>query len=95
MGKQDIRRYSLSEIKQMVDKGEYEPTRADAVEYTVPPEFWENCQLVAPKTKKSVHLRLDQDVLEWFKSQGPGHLTRLNAVLRSYYEAHQHKPASA
>ena len=39
----------------------------------------------------SVHLRVDPDVLRWFKSQGEGHLTRMNAVLRSYYLAHQEK----
>jgi len=32
--------------------------------------------------KTSVHLRVDTDVLDWFKAQGRGHLTRMNAVLR-------------
>jgi uncharacterized protein (DUF4415 family) len=39
----------------------------------------------------SVHLRVDRYVLEWFKGQGKGHLTRMNAVLRAYYEAHRGK----
>ncbi len=37
--------------------------------------------------KSSIHLRLDTDVLVWFKSQGKGHLTRMNAVLRAYMQA--------
>lgn len=37
--------------------------------------------------KKSVSLRVDEDVLEWFKSQGPGYQTRLNAVLRAFRDA--------
>jgi hypothetical protein len=41
-----------------------------------------------PAGKTSVHLRVDTDVLAWFKAQGRGHLTRMNAVLRAYMEAH-------
>lgn len=40
-----------------------------------------------PRTKKSVSLRLDADVLDWFKSQGRGWQTRMNAVLKAYMEA--------
>ena len=41
---------------------------------------------VAPP-KASVSLRIDADVLEWFKSQGSGYQTRINAVLRAFREA--------
>ena len=34
--------------------------------------------------KMSVSLRVDADVLEWFKRQGPGYQTRINAVLRAF-----------
>ena len=34
--------------------------------------------------KTSVSLRIDADVLEWFKEQGPGYQTRMNAVLRAF-----------
>jgi uncharacterized protein (DUF4415 family) len=37
--------------------------------------------------KTSIALRVDADVLEWFKSQGPGYQTRINAVLRAFKEA--------
>lgn len=36
--------------------------------------------------KASISLRVDMDVLEWFKAQGPGYQTRINAVLRAYKE---------
>ena len=45
-----------------------------------------------PPGKQSVHLRVDRDVLDWFRAQGRGHLTRMNAVLRAYYEAHRRQP---
>jgi len=34
--------------------------------------------------KSAISLRLDADVLDWFRSQGPGYQTRINAVLRAY-----------
>ena len=37
--------------------------------------------------KASISLRVDQDVLEWFKSQGPGYQTKINAVLRAFRDA--------
>jgi uncharacterized protein (DUF4415 family) len=37
--------------------------------------------------KASISLRVDADVLEWFKAQGPGYQTRINAVLRAFKEA--------
>lgn len=43
--------------------------------------------LKEPVAKAAVSLRLDQDVLEWFKTQGPGYQTRINAVLRAFRDA--------
>lgn len=63
-------------------------TRPDAPEIELDEEFWQNARLVMPSSrKKSVHLRVDADVLDWFRAQGPGYLTRMNAVLRAYMEA--------
>lgn len=44
-------------------------------------------KVVPPKS--AISLRLDQDVLEWFKNQGPGYQTRMNAVLRAFRDASQ------
>lgn len=43
--------------------------------------------LTAAPRKAAVSLRLDADVLEWFKARGAGYQTRINAVLRAYMEA--------
>jgi uncharacterized protein (DUF4415 family) len=40
--------------------------------------------LVPPTPKTSIALRVDTDVLAWFKSKGPGYQTRMNAVLRAF-----------
>ena len=42
-----------------------------------------------PRTKRQLTLRLDSDVLEWFKKQGRGYQTRINVLLRAYMEEHQ------
>ena len=52
-------------------------------------KFWENAVIEYPEKKKPVTLRLDADVLEWFRSLGKGYQTRINSVLRSFYEAHK------
>lgn len=57
-------------------------------------EFWKNAVVVWPdgRSKAPVNLRLDADVLAWFRGQGKGYQTRMNAVLRSFYEAHRSAP---
>ena len=41
--------------------------------------------------KTQVTLRIDEDVLTWFKKQGKGYQTRINLLLKAYKEAHQNK----
>ncbi len=50
--------------------------------------FFQQAKIVAPH-KQPVTLRLDADVLEWFKSQGQGYQTRINNLLRRYMESQQ------
>ena len=63
------------------------------IDYTDIPQtdeaFWEKAELRMPQPKKGVYLRLDQDLLDWLKRQGPGYQTRINAILRSYMETHK------
>ena len=65
------------------------------IDYSDIPEldvtFWANAVLEYPEKKKPVTLRLDADVLDWFRSLGKGYQTRINSVLRSFYEAHKKK----
>ena len=51
---------------------------------------WKNARVVMPGAGKlQLTLRLDAKVRDWFKAQGKGYQTRINAVLRSYVEAHR------
>ena len=51
------------------------------------PDFWRKATLRMPQKKESITLRLDHDVLAWFRRLGRGYQTRINAVLRSYVQA--------
>jgi uncharacterized protein (DUF4415 family) len=53
----------------------------------LPADFWDDAQVVTPQPKAAISVRIDQDVLSWFRSGGDGYQTRMNAVLRSYMQA--------
>jgi uncharacterized protein (DUF4415 family) len=59
----------------------------------LPGDFWDDAVLVNRALKQPISLRLDRDVLDWFKNQGPGYQSRINAVLRSYMGAMRGRPA--
>jgi len=85
-------KYSLSEIKAKRERGE-DQTRPDAPEAeSLGEDFWKQARVVIPRGKTSVHLRLDSDIVEWFKTHGKGHQTRMDAVLRAYVDAHKRTP---
>lgn len=50
--------------------------------------FFKSAQIKLPE-KQSVTIRMDSDVLDWFKQQGKGYQTRINKLLRSYMETHE------
>lgn len=47
---------------------------------------WSDAVLVIPPKKKAISIRVDEDVLDFFKSEGEGYQRRINAVLRSYMQ---------
>lgn len=49
---------------------------------------WVLTEIPLPKTKTHASLRLDTDMLQWFRAQGRGYQTKINAILRSYYQQH-------
>jgi len=51
-------------------------------------DFFREAELRVP-AKQTVTIRLDSDVLAWFKEQGAGYQTRLNQLLRQYMQAQQ------
>ena len=98
--KEDIRRFKATEIAERRARGESqtdlkrlaEPSTDETeglaneqlIEDGMPLDWYETAQAVMPQPKKLVSLRLDSDVLDWFRQQGPGYQTRINAVLKSY-----------
>jgi uncharacterized protein (DUF4415 family) len=47
---------------------------------------WSDAVLVIPAKKKAISIRVDEDVLDFFKKEGDGYQRRINAVLRSYMQ---------
>jgi uncharacterized protein (DUF4415 family) len=50
----------------------------------VPADWYAAAQAIMPASKRLLSLRLDTDVVDWFRAQGPGYQTRINAVLRAF-----------
>ena len=59
----------------------------------LPDDFFDSARIVMPPPKQPISLRVDQDILAWFKSTGPRYQSRMNAVLRAYMDA-KRKPAA-
>jgi len=53
----------------------------------LPDDFWDDADIIVPEPKEAISIRVDRDVLAWFRKQGPGYQSRMNAVLRSFMEA--------
>lgn len=50
----------------------------------ISPDWYKDAIAVRPDPKRLISLRLDGDVVDWFRNQGPGYQTRMNAVLKAY-----------
>lgn len=82
---------SLDEIRRMKSQTDWQRLR-DAGDHTDTAEFaldWDQVELVLREPKKLISLRLDADVVEFFRKQGKGYQTRMNAVLRAYKDAQE------
>jgi uncharacterized protein (DUF4415 family) len=81
-----ISKKRLAEIDAIADK---DIDTSDIPE--VDEAFFRTARLVMPAegSKTPVSIRVDDDVLKWFKAQGKGHLSRMNAVLRAYMLSHR------
>ena len=55
-------------------------------------DFWKEAKVVLPKPKQLVTMRMDADLLEWFKRES-GYQTRINAILRAYMDANKREGA--
>lgn len=91
-----ITRRSLSGPRQTVDWTRFDATSDDEIARqaaadpdTAPliDESWlSRARIVEPEPKIPVTIRLDREVVDFFKDAGPGYQTRINAVLRAYME---------
>ena len=54
---------------------------------------WTKAKLILPRAKHSVHLRLEEDIIDFFKENGRGHLSRMQAVLKAYMDSHKAHPS--
>jgi uncharacterized protein (DUF4415 family) len=64
----------------------------DADTFEPAPAWFDHALILRPgQPKERITVRLDADMVHWFKEQGSGYQTRINAILRAYYEAHKDK----
>jgi uncharacterized protein (DUF4415 family) len=74
------------------DLNRLESTSDKDIDYSDSPEtdekFWKDAELVLKASKTPLTIRIDSDVLSWFKSHGKGYQTKINTVLKSYMSAH-------
>ena len=89
MSASSMKRASLADIRRMKDAGELKTDLVATRDVELGPDFWTNAHVVEPGVPMSVHLKLDPEVFDFFKSRGKGHLTRMQEVLRAYVRAHQ------
>jgi uncharacterized protein (DUF4415 family) len=96
-------RFSAEEVRRKVARGESRTDwkRVKAMSRTeierladrdegALPDDWESKVTVGlPPAKQDIHIRLDGDVLEWFKAHGRGYQTRINAVLRAFVQTRE------
>ena len=91
MSRQSISKESLTDWKRLDALQDEDIDLSDAPEIT--PEMFAKAVvrrgLKSPPSKQQITIRLDDDVLQWFRAQGEGYQTRINSLLRAYMEAHQ------
>ena len=75
-----LRRMRAQEIRAGID--------ADPDAHGTDEAFWQNAKVVWPRPKEAVTMRLDADLLEWFRQQ-KGYQTRINAILRAYMQSQE------
>jgi len=80
-------------FRDMSDEEAERRAAADPDAGVIPPGFWDNATVRMPQSKQQITLRLDPDVIRWFKHTGKGYQSRMGAVLRSYVETKRKRSA--
>lgn len=102
--KSDTVRYTAKQVKSRIARGEdrtnwdkvdamtgtrlEKSIRADADDVRGVPD-WTHAVAGVPAPKEHINIRVDQDVLQWFKSKGKGYQTLMNNVLRAFVHSRQ------
>jgi uncharacterized protein (DUF4415 family) len=81
-------RTNWEQVDALTEEGLERQIATDKDESMLQPD-WTQARLVLPEARQSVHLRLDREVVEFFRAQGKGHISRMQAVLKAYMEAHR------
>ena len=103
--KDDTVRYTAEQLADLRNRGETRSNWAKAAALTNeeieaqiaadPDEAgmvidWDSATVEMPQPKAVLNIRIDRDVLEYFRKMGKGYQTRINAVLRSYMDRMRH-----
>jgi uncharacterized protein (DUF4415 family) len=104
--KSDTVRYTAKQIKAKVARGEDRTNwrkansvtgkkleasiRADADDVQGEPD-WTQAIMGVPAPKDHINIRVDHDVLEWFKASGRGYQTLMNNVLRAFVQSRRQR----
>jgi uncharacterized protein (DUF4415 family) len=103
MSEKRITRVSVDKLKRIKSKSDWNRvdslTEADIAQAAsedpdaslTTPADWTDARVVWPVDKEPITLRLDKDVLAWFRGHGRGYQTRINSVLRAFVEAQKHQ----
>lgn len=105
--KGDTVRYTAEEIDAMLARGESRTDWAAVKRMTEEdleasivadpddvhePLDWTRAVKGLPPRKRDIHIRIDEDVLDWFRQAGRGYQTRINTVLRAFMESRRRAP---
>ena len=97
--KEHIARYTIEELKEKLARGEdasdygfVDSLTEEALDASIDTgeegmPTWDMVAIDFPLPKRQLTVRFDGDIIDWFKDQGPGYQTRMNAVLRRYVES--------
>ena len=96
MSEQDLKTFTSDTLPEVTNKDikRLKSIKDKDIDFSDIPEldetFWKNAELKTPENKTKITIRVDNEVLSWFKKKvGRGYQTRINAVLKTYVEAHK------
>lgn len=89
MNTSSISKKRIKELKKLASSPD------ESIDYSDIPElegsFWEKVTVEFPKKKKAVSIRLDEDIIQWYKGRYREYQTAMNAVLKSFMNSKKFK----